>query len=140
MTWECMGPGTDQIHATVPGLHSQPLACSQRALAVLATVTSGCNKQLPRRWDYVETWTGPVMLYRAVKAFERAKGRGLTVLDPGVIYPLDWHNTLYVGNATPEQNDAVICAPSSKYFSEVQCKQLFPEAYAITYWSHSWGI
>lgn len=87
----------------------------------------------------MEAWTGPVMLYRAVKAFERAKGRGLTVLDPGVMYPLDWH-TQYVGDATPEQNGAVICAPSSKYFNEVKCKQLFPEAYAITYWSHSWGI
>ena len=78
------------------------------------------------------------MLYRAIKAFERANGRGLTVLDPGVIYPIDWHTTLWVGDTTPEQNDAVICSPVSKYFSDVKCKQLFPEAYAITYWSQSW--
>lgn len=31
-----------------------------------------------------------------------------------------------------------ICNPPHPIFNEVQCKARFPEAYAITYWTHTW--
>ena len=46
-----------------------------------------CHHCTRVRVDAVEHTTGPIMLGRAVEAFRRANGTGLTVLDPGVIYP-----------------------------------------------------
>ena len=35
-------------------------------------------------------------------------------------------------------DDYSICNPPHPNFHEVACKARFPEAYAITYWSHTW--
>jgi hypothetical protein len=35
------------------------------------------------------------MLFNAVQAYNRAKGRGLTILPPGTIYPIDWRRTVW---------------------------------------------
>lgn len=32
-----------------------------------------------------------------------------------------------------------VCDVRHKRFDDEACKKLFPEAYAITYWTHSWG-
>jgi hypothetical protein len=48
------------------------------------------------RWDWLEATTGPVMLYHAVEAYKKINGlSGLTLLPPGVIYPIDWRRTVW---------------------------------------------
>lgn len=41
----------------------------------------------------MEATTGPAMLYHAAVAYKKAGLNGLTVLAPGVIYPIDWRKT-----------------------------------------------
>ncbi len=31
-----------------------------------------------------------------------------------------------------------VCNPPHPYFNEEGCKARFPQAYAITYWTHTW--
>ena len=52
------------------------------------------------------------------------------LLREGIIYPIDWRS-MY-------DNDN-ICHGWQKR-SEKSCNQRFPDAYAITYWSHIWDI
>lgn len=87
----------------------------------------------------MEAMTGPIMLYNAVKAFRRANGTGLTVLDPAVIYPINWLDTMWAHEDSAEDNGLSVCDPANRYFSDDECKARFPDAYAITYWSHSWA-
>lgn len=48
------------------------------------------------RWDWLEATTGPVMLYNAVQAYKKVNDMtGLTLLPPGVIYPIDWRRTVW---------------------------------------------
>lgn len=56
----------------------------------------GCCDDGGNRWDWLEATTGPVMLYNAVQVYKRVKGMsGLTLLKPGVIYPIDWRHTVW---------------------------------------------
>jgi len=32
-----------------------------------------------------------------------------------------------------------VCDIFNKHFDEAACKALFPDAYAVTWWSHSWA-
>lgn len=91
------------------------------------------------REDVVEHTTGPIMLKRAVEAFRRANGTGLTVLDPGVIYPVNWRVTMHLHDTPAEDNAMTVCDPFNSAFSNDKCKALFPDAYAITYWAHTWA-
>ena len=91
------------------------------------------------RVDAVEHTTGPIMLGRAVEAFRRANGTGLTVLDPGVIYPVNWRVTMHLHNTPAEENAMTVCDPHNSTFNNEKCKALFPDAYAITYWAHTWA-
>ena len=49
------------------------------------------------RWDWLEATTGPVMLYNAVQVYKSVypKMPGITILAPGVIYPIDWRRTVW---------------------------------------------
>ena len=120
------------------------------------------------RWDFIEATTGPIMLHTAVAAYRAAGGSGLTVLDPGVIYPIDWRNTVGgprdgAGDEHSVCNPAhprrvqrkLVCAcrlacffvcnsqvhrsPGMRRFDAAACKLRFPDAYALTYWTHTWG-
>ncbi len=92
------------------------------------------------------------MLLRAVDSYN-ASGLGpVSVLPPGVIYPIDWRLTSADwkksrrgiggfaqpkgGRGRPGQHE--VCDPRQPGFSELACKAKFPDAYAITYWMHSW--
>ncbi|KAK9834841.1 hypothetical protein WJX81_002915 [Elliptochloris bilobata] len=108
-------------------------------LFVLQTITRTVGAGDFTRWDYVENTTGPIMLGKAVEAFRRANGPGLTVLDPGVIYPVNWQVTMFTHETPAEENAMTVCDPFNAAFSNERCKALFPDAYAITYWSHSWA-
>jgi len=94
--------------------------------------------RVARRWDWLEATTGPVMLHAAVAAFRAAGGRGLTVLEPGVIYPVDWRDTIS-GPRDGEGDAHSACNPLHARFNDTACKLRHPGAFAITYWTHSWG-
>ena len=91
-----------------------------------------------RRWDYIESITGPIMLHTAVAAYRAAGGSGLTILEPGVIYPIDWRLTTG-GPSDGEGNEHSVCNPPHPRFNETECKSRFPNAYAVTFWTHTWG-
>lgn len=90
------------------------------------------------RWDWLEATTGPVMLYHAVETYKKVKGMsGITLLPPGVIYPIDWRRTVW-GPKDGPGDEFSVCNPPHPNFNEAQCKARFPQAYAITYWTHTW--
>ncbi|CAL5222187.1 g4515 [Coccomyxa viridis] len=91
------------------------------------------------RWDWLEATTGPVMLFHAVQAYKAVypKAPGLNILKPGLIYPIDWRRTVWGPNDGPGDEFSV-CNPPHPYFNEEGCKARFPQAYAITYWTHTW--
>jgi mannosyltransferase OCH1-like enzyme len=93
----------------------------------------------------VETITGPVMLTHFARSwFESCKTKDrewepqngveagdLAVLRSGLIYPYDWTN--------PGSLGTICSAESASSFDPSECQKLFPEAFTITYWTHSWG-
>ncbi len=50
------------------------------------------------------------MLHTAVAAYRAAGGSGLTILDPGVIYPIDWRHTTG-GPRDGEGDEHSVCNP-----------------------------
>ncbi|CAG7849594.1 SubName: Full=Uncharacterized protein {ECO:0000313/EMBL:CCA69343.1} [Serendipita indica DSM 11827] len=83
-----------------------------------------------------EALTGPVALRTCVNEWERGatadeRSRGhLEVLENGKIYPLNWQGA-------PKLNWC-LCRRHSPWFNEHRCNALYPEAWTITYWTHSW--
>lgn len=103
-----------------------------------------------RKWDWVEEVTGPPMLLRAINSYNASGLSDLKILSPGIIYPIDWRLTsqdwkksgkvavkggLKLSNR-PAKHE--VCDPRQLGFSELACKAKYPDAYAITYWMHSW--
>jgi hypothetical protein len=93
-------------------------------------------------YNGAERLTGPVMLFEALQEYNEAQRRitginspgpekGVTnlhdviILKPGMIYPVDWHMKV----------DAV---KNTDCMKKATCKELFPDAFTITYWTHSW--
>ncbi|KAJ3337696.1 hypothetical protein HDU91_001401, partial [Kappamyces sp. JEL0680] len=94
----------------------------------------------------VENVTGSVFLYHNI--FKRQKGNTVvrldkhwnesdplhTMLEPGLLFPFDWR----IYDQLPKVYE--ICAAGSDRFSPQMCKQQWPStAYAITYWTKTWG-
>lgn len=105
------------------------------------------NANLPGR-SKPEARTGPIMLYEAVSAYASLYGpqipprpdkdiaapdepRGVSILTPGMIYPYSWRERL-----SADMHDCWVANPT---YEEEKCIERYPEAYTITYWSHSWG-
>jgi hypothetical protein len=60
------------------------------------------------------------------------------VLAPGLIFPFNWHEVTHCRK--PECIRRVqLCGANEKTFDAAACKALFPDAYAVTYWAHTWG-
>jgi hypothetical protein len=87
------------------------------------------------------------MLLRAFNSYNASGSGTVSVLPPGVIYPIDWRLTSAdwkkSGVAPPKMTTRragqhEVCDPRQQGFSELACKAKFPDAYAITYWMHSW--
>jgi len=91
-------------------------------------------------YNGAEQLTGPVMLYAALQEYNEAMRRitginlpgpeqgatnmhDIMLLKPGTIYPIDWH--------LPDSKRKE-CSVSEK------CKKVFPDAFTVTYWTHSW--
>jgi hypothetical protein len=79
-----------------------------------------------------EFHTGPVILKQALDELgeDGRKKAGIYYLEPGIIYPYDWHRP---------GNNSDFCWAIQDTFNEYKCKEQFPNATTITYWSHSWG-
>ncbi|KAJ1501704.1 hypothetical protein HMI55_003260 [Coelomomyces lativittatus] len=54
----------------------------------------------------------------------------LQLLPTGMIYPYSW---IHPGNHHS------VCSATSHEFNATECKARFPNAFTITYWTHSWG-
>eukprot|EP00835_Amoeboradix_gromovi_P003884 NODE_275_length_12088_cov_0.250813.p3 type:complete len:385 gc:universal NODE_275_length_12088_cov_0.250813:10068-8914(-) len=79
--------------------------------------------------DGPEAMTGPIILrdsYRLFSKYEQYKD-DFYVAKPGILYGVDWHR--------PPTN---CVAAFGQYLDAKQCKKLFPDAFMITYWTHSW--
>ncbi len=80
--------------------------------------------------DGTEATTGPIILrdaYRLFIKYEKYKN-DFYVASPGELYGVDWHK--------PPKN---CVAAFNQPLDAVQCKKLFPNAFMITYWTHSWS-
>ena len=90
------------------------------------------------RWDYVEATTGPAMLKEALTDYRTQCRDDITILPSETIYPFDWHQTwLHADQDTMASIN--VCVGNHHDFNANRCKAQFPDAYAITYWTHSWG-
>jgi mannosyltransferase OCH1-like enzyme len=52
----------------------------------------------------------------------------VTILAPGIVYPFSFVST----------DNVAVCHAKLDTFDETKCKELYPNAYMITYWQHSW--
>jgi hypothetical protein len=85
-----------------PQPHTPVLACTQPAAEECHCTRRSPASHCPRltgryrrgRHNTIVAVTGPVMLHNSVDAYRATGGRGLTILGPGVIYPIDWRKTL----------------------------------------------
>lgn len=77
-----------------------------------------------------ELLTGPVPLRAAVNAFNES-GHDVVILPPSTIYPFNYRDSTALGHC--------VCSAQSSTLDPAQCKARYPGAYAISYWSQSWG-
>lgn len=113
----------------------------------------GTADEMARRGP--ETLTGPILLKRAVDYFvssseaeirqraasviERVTSDGMAplhssnvrILPPEIWYPLDWTNPFHRAFRQTLADKRIVLDRS-------QTSKLFPKAYMVTYWSHSW--
>jgi inositol phosphorylceramide mannosyltransferase catalytic subunit len=82
--------------------------------------------------------TGPDMILKAVKSYSAGKVpfQKIRVLPPAFVYPFEWNGT---DNGNDARSIGKICRAQSITFDEEKCISMFPDAYLITFWSHSWG-
>ena len=71
------------------------------------------------------------MLHGALRAYTRAGLGGITILPPGVVYPIDWRTTVWGPRDWPGDIHS-ICNPPHPRFNATFCKSHFPNAYAST--------
>eukprot|EP00877_Chromochloris_zofingiensis_P001515 jgi/Chrzof1/11364/Cz05g34040.t1 len=85
-------------------------------------------------WDSQEgpeLITGPVALKRTVEEmWVPSNGTGLHILNQKHIFPFNW--------AENTEEEYTYCSAESNNFSSLRCQEMYPDAYAISYWSHSW--
>ena len=67
------------------------------------------------------------------------KSLDLKVLPAGAIYPLDWRSIKDKDSDLAKEHDYSVCAVNAPSFNPEKCKNYFPAAFAITWWTHSWG-
>jgi hypothetical protein len=82
-----------------------------------------------------EFTTGPGMIYHAVNDYLAAHPEGtppgFVLYDPKYLYPYSWVEGRFGSDPQLRAN----CEGTEDHTA---CKAMFPEAYAITYWTHSW--
>ena len=76
-----------------------------------------------------EEMTGPIILrdaYRLFVKYEQYKN-DFYITKPGILYGVDWHKPL------PN-----CVAAFGQHLDTTECKKNYPDAYMVTYWTHSW--
>ena len=92
------------------------------------------NLATQRAYSYptsAEGVTGPILLKDCYYLWGRSKHSDIKVLDPGLVFGIDWRNDRPEACSSP---DALV--KNRTRFEE--CKAIFPNMYALTVWSHSW--
>ncbi|KAL0489084.1 inositol phosphoceramide mannosyltransferase [Acrasis kona] len=104
-----------------------------------------------------EYLTGPVMLYKAINEYSEIKTlingkeqgsitegenqiHDLIILKPSLIYPISWYRPRSLPRGCESLGGIELKkSETSRIVRDVdKCKAAFPEAYTITYWTHSW--
>ena len=104
--------------------------------------------------SHIETSTGPIMLYQAYEYYMKTKDDSqrewlddiinklddrlypnnnktrIVILDPDMLYPLSWSTEEQTRIESLDTKDYSLLTQNSK--------QKYPQAYAITYWTHTW--
>jgi len=93
-----------------------------------------------------EYLTGPVLLKEAVKEYTEANQRitgqnvkgvdhgdtkinDLHILRPGLIFPYNWEDS---------EKNIDVCGADKAIINSDPCRKRFPDAFTVTYWTHSW--
>lgn len=97
-------------------------------LDVLIDIASG-----GRNPGYPEDSTGPHVLRRVYDAKYKDQPDVVKILPQKYIYPYKWG-----GHTDEEWRHCSATFRNNPVFNSTRCKELFPEAYAITYWTHGW--
>ncbi|KAK9866600.1 hypothetical protein WJX84_002232 [Apatococcus fuscideae] len=85
-------------------------------------------------WDHVEQAAGPAMLHASLQDWNATFGNPIPLISPDLLYPYDWSLTW----EEDKKKHLDECDYHSGLFDEHKCKKHFKQAYAITYWMHSW--
>jgi mannosyltransferase OCH1-like enzyme len=75
-----------------------------------------------------ELATGPVMLHSALRSFSSSD---IAVLPPEYFYPVNWSTE--AGQCIRQR-----VIEQGRLLTEQEKHDLFPKAYAVTYWAHTW--
>ncbi|CAK0786783.1 hypothetical protein CVIRNUC_009997 [Coccomyxa viridis] len=143
-------PGDEGVSKLVPNAwmasvprHPFWLICLQRMirntgyLEGYMEAESDMNKNKTERLVPVaEHITGPALMTQGLEINERLGGKGVHVIPAKYMYPFHWLMTDPDSGGSEEYE---VCDVRHKRFDDEACKALFPQAYAITYWTHSWS-
>jgi len=86
----------------------------------------------PVNFQSVESFAGPVALWKAYNDYKgkSTKWKEIRVEDPKYLFPLSW-------NVKAEEH-AQACQFTPNEQQRQKCIAFFPDAYVVTYWTHSW--
>ena len=88
----------------------------------------------------MENVAGPMALKAAIDAYglishEDGQASNITVLEPGVVYPIDWSAKKH--GLVPNMCD---WGGHRNEFNASECIRLHhPHAYSVQWWTHGWG-
>lgn len=89
----------------------------------------------PEEEQGVEHLSGP---FRLQWAMEKYQPRGLRILDPHLVYPIDWiHLTDWEGGVFFRKNEADL-ARNLRTMTLEEIQKSFPQSFAVTTWNHNW--
>lgn len=81
-----------------------------------------------RHEPHTETATGPILLKRAVGKYYLGS---VCILEPSMFYPISW--------STKQRDRQTLLNSNDLNAVTEYVKEKYPNAYAVTYWTHSWG-
>ncbi|KAK9832448.1 hypothetical protein WJX74_010598 [Apatococcus lobatus] len=84
--------------------------------------------------DWIEQVTGPRMINTALQRWALSHPQ-VPLLKPQHVYPYSWLMPLMEPRKAQKFQ---ACHYLWGTFNAATCKSYFPEAYAVTYWTHSW--
>lgn len=94
----------------------------------------------PEEYIQPEQLTGPIILKQAVDAWNSIRGDDptITIVKAGKVFVDDWH--AYEGKEKRELFREK-CKPKEIHTEKVikMCREEYPDAYVLTYWTHTWG-